>query len=163
MRLDWECQDSATVNAFEYSIWYSLGKPVLLFPILSNPILSFVISNWTIPQRFWLHDSNRTMQVVQIRLVRTYYRHALMCVDLKLFWPGVCTIQLGTIEIMIYSESGWKIIRRVASSSDAVGRSNGSVDQQSTKMSHSSFHSTRFRRPVRRGVFERSYALLSPP
>ena len=158
MRLDWDPQLSMHSNIQYGIVWENLFSF-----FLSYPILSFVISNWTIPQRFWLHDSNRTMQVVQIRLVRTYYRHALMCVDLKLFWPGVCTIQLGTIEIMIYSESGWKILRRLASSSDAVGRSNGSVDQQSTKMSHSSFHSTRFRRPVRRGVFERSYALLSPP
>ena len=63
--------------------------------------------------------------------------------------------------MIIHSEGGWKILRSLASSSDAVGRSNGSGDQQTTKTSHRLFHSSRIRRPLRLGGFERSFGQLS--
>ena len=62
---------------------------------------------------------------------------------------------------MIHFEFGCKILRRFASSSDAVGRYNGSGDQQTTKMSHRSFHTLGFSNPVRIGGFERSSEELS--
>ena len=60
-----------------------------------------------------------------------------------------------------HHDSFWKILRRFASSSDAVGLSSGSGDQQITKTSHSLFHSSSIRRPLRLGNFERSSAVLS--
>ena len=54
------------------------------------------------------------------------------------------------------------ISESLASRSDAVGRSRGSADQQTTNISHNLFQSSSLRRPIRRGGFERSFALLSP-
>ena len=89
----------------------------------------------------WLHDQGLIAYIIQRHTIEYNWNH----------------------DSFSASGSGWKISWRLASSSDAVGRSNGSVDQQTFNISHNLFHSSRIRSPIRVGGFERSSALLFSP